>query len=301
MSNIASGAATGAATGAFLGPWGAIAGGLIGGITSVFAGQSEADAINERIKRAQSLAAESIVDSGEISSRLNSIDRMFNQRLTSVLNTTAIRSRGFANSGTVGAAVAGGVEGDRLAAKSQTLSMAHDSNRQVQNTISQMELGTASANPISDFVTGATSGIALGNEIGKYMGNINETTDLTGGGDQPASGQGGPQPMSNLPKSNPFVTNAGDIPSMVPSEVKPTYDIQNIISSIVPPSGGSSGSNSPSVNKPSSTPTASPLGSGQDPASYNNILPFWGQNTGSPQWDYWTAPADKTAVKRRGL
>jgi len=204
MANVGASAASGAVTGFTLGgPWGAIAGGLIGGISSIFSGQSEADAINEKIRRAQALAAESLIDSGEMSTRLNGIDRMFNQRLTSVLNTTAIRSRGFANSGTIGAAVAGGVEGDRLASKSQTINDTLNYNKGVQQSIAQMELGTTSANPVGDFVTGATSGIALGMEATKYLGNVSPT-----GRTQQQSienGQTTPRAMNQAGNVNPFL------------------------------------------------------------------------------------------------
>lgn len=233
------GAASGAAAGSFLGPWGMIAGGLFGGISSIFSGQSEADAINERIRRAQALAAESLVDSGEISQRLNSIDRMFNQRLTSVLNTTAIRSRGYANTGTVGAAVAGGVEGDRLASKSQTLEAAHNQNTQVQQTIAQMELGGVSANPIADFVTGATSGIALGNEVTKFVDNMNFS--LPGlPKTNPMQGQNMPQPMSKattqnpyLPTSQPVTTGMGTMNPMGLTVNNPYGNGQNPFSAIL--------------------------------------------------------------------
>lgn len=205
LGGMASGAASGASMGMALGPWGAIAGGLVGGLTSMFSGQSEADAINEKIRRAQALAAESLVDNAEISSRLNSIDRMFNQRLTSTLNTTAIRSRGFANSGTIGAAVAGGVEGDRLAAKSQTVNQSLDYNKQVQQSIAQMELGTTTANPVADFVTGATSGIALGMEVEKYMGQTDPTQLPETDQQKIERGQTNPRAMTKAGDFNPYL------------------------------------------------------------------------------------------------
>lgn len=225
MANLAS-AAGGAAAGSFLGPWGIVAGGLLGGITSFFSGQSEADAINEKIRRAQALAAESLVDSGELSNRLNSIDRMFNQRLTSVLNTTAIRSRGYANSGTIGAAIAGGVEGDRLAARAQTIDTAHSQNKQVKQTIAQMELGTATANPVADIVSGVASGVALGNEVSNFIGNLNFNPGV-GGGESPLKGQTTPQPMANAPSQNPYLPK-----SLAPQEIQSNIDINSVISGV---------------------------------------------------------------------
>lgn len=239
MANAMAGAASGAAAGFSLGPWGMIAGGLLGGISSIFSGQSEADAINEKIRRAQALAAESLVDSSEISQRLNSIDRMFNQRLTSVLNTTAIRSRGYANTGTIGAAVAGGVEGDRLASKSQAVESAQNQNAQVEQTIAQMELGTVSANPIADFVTGATSGIALGNEVTKFVDNLNFSLPGMPKAN-PMQGQSLPQPMSKattqnpyLPTSQPVTTGMGTMNPMGLTVNNPYSNGQNPFSQIL--------------------------------------------------------------------
>lgn len=233
------GAASGAAAGFSLGPWGMIAGGLLGGISSIFSGQSEADAINEKIRRAQALAAESLVDSGEIAQRLNSIDRMFNQRLTSVLNTTAIRSRGYANTGTVGAAVAGGVEGDRLASRSQTIEAAQNQNAQVKQTIAQMELGTTSANPVADFVTGAASGIALGNEVTKFTDNLNFSLPGMPKAN-PMQGQSLPQPMSKATSQNPYLptgqsvtTGMGTMNSMGLTVNNPYSNGQNPFSQIL--------------------------------------------------------------------
>lgn len=226
MANALAGAASGAAAGFSLGPWGAIAGGLFGGISSIFSGQSEADAINEKIRRAQALAAESLVDNSEISSRLNSIDRMFNQRLTSVLNTTAIRSRGFANQGTIGAAAAGGVEGDRLASKANAISMAQDTNRQVKQTIAQMELGMTEANPIADFVTGATSGVALGLEATKFIDNLN-FNPTSPSGRNPLQGQTSPTPLNQATTTNPYLPQG-----ISPQMELPRADVQSAISGV---------------------------------------------------------------------
>lgn len=235
MANLAS-AAGGAAAGSFLGPWGMVAGGLLGGLTSFFSGQSEADAINEKIRRAQALAAESLVDSGEISNRLNSIDRMFNQRLTSVLNTTAIRSRGYANQGTIGAAIAGGVEGDRLASKAQTVGQALDTNRGIRQSISQMELGAVSANPVADVVTGITSGVALGNEVTKFVDNLN-FNPTSPAGNNPLGGQSTPQPMASATTQNPYLPKSTMTPevSLQPNINEVISGVDSILSKVVQP------------------------------------------------------------------
>lgn len=262
MANVGAGAAQGAGMGATIGSFvpgigtaiGAGIGFLAGGLTSLFSGQSEADEINAKIRRAQAIAAEGLVDSGEISNRLNSIDRMFNQRLTSVLNTTAIRSRGYANQGTIGAAAAGGVEGDRLASKANAISMAQDTNRQVKQTIAQMELGMTEANPMADFVTGATSGVALGLETTKFIDNLNFNPTAPSGRN-PLQGQTTPTPLNQVTTTNPYLPQG-----ISPQMELPRVDVQSAISGvdeilkkITPPSG-------PTSNVTSSPQSFAPIG-----------------------------------------
>lgn len=138
-----------------------IAGAVIGGLANYLSNKSQTDAINENIRRSQALMAEGLIDSEEMAQRLNGIDRMFNQRLTSVLNTTAIRSRGFANTGTIGAAAAGGIEGGRVQARSEAIGQAQESNTRVTRDIAMTELGKQNADPIGSFVGGAVQGASV--------------------------------------------------------------------------------------------------------------------------------------------
>lgn len=133
-----------------------------GGALSAFSDSARTKAMNENIRRAQALAAQGLVSQRQLSNRLRSVDRMFNQRLNSVLNTTALRSRGYANQGTIGAAAAGGVEGARLEAQSRIIGESQDVNRQIQMQQAQLELGKQSADPIGSFVSGAVSGASVG-------------------------------------------------------------------------------------------------------------------------------------------
>ena len=169
---------------------------LASGIASIFSDKATADAANERIRRMQALMAEGLVDSGEIANRLRGVDRMFNQRLNAVLNTTALRSRGFANQGTIGAAVAGGVEGARLEAHSNILDSAYNSNRQTRTQIAMAGLGEQSANPVGAFTEGAAAGAMLGNEIQNTL-NIG-TPRSFGSGASPGGMAGSPLQQQNV-------------------------------------------------------------------------------------------------------
>lgn len=169
---------------------------LASGIASIFSDKSAADAANERIRRMQALMAEGLVDSGEIANRLRGVDRMFNQRLNAVLNTTALRSRGFANQGVIGAAVAGGVEGARLEAHSNILDSAYNTNRQIRTNIATAELGGQSSNPIGAFTEGAAAGAMLGNEIQNTL-NIGTPRGFSKGA-SPGGMAGSPLSQQNI-------------------------------------------------------------------------------------------------------
>ncbi len=200
--------ASGAGAGfSFGGPIGAIAGGLFGGISSIFSDAAAVEAMNEKISRAQALAATGLVDQDEIQDRLASIDRMFNQRLTSVLNTTAIRSRGFANQGTIGAAAAGQVEGARLTAQDTAVARAGDVNRNVRMSIAQMELQKGSSDPVGSFVQGASAGLTTGMEATKFFDRDEMPSIPTSVGQSSNVNQGqtGGIPMQNAGSYNPYL------------------------------------------------------------------------------------------------
>ena len=160
-----------------------IAGIMVGsGILNAMAGSSQAAEINRRIAQAQALAAQGLISQEQLAQHLQSINRRFNQRLTSVLNTTAMRTRGFANQGTIGAAAAGGVEAARLGAQENAVNQAIGINSRIRTLQSQYELGTAVSSPISDFMKGAASGFSAGNEVSKLIDGSSPATSSTSTG-----------------------------------------------------------------------------------------------------------------------
>jgi len=200
-----------------------IAGGIaIGsGIASIFSNKAQSDAVQEAIKRAKALAAQGLISQDDLADRLNSIDRSFNQRLTSTLNTTAIRSRGLANRGTVGAAVAGNVEGARLSAQENAIGQAQTINTQIRSQIAGIELqglGTG-ADPVGSFVEGAAAALPLVNEGAKFLGDrpVGGLPDTPPGGAGAGTGTAGPNrsgagglvPIENAGNFNPFLRQQG--------------------------------------------------------------------------------------------
>lgn len=141
----------------------------VSAIGNLLSANARTDEVNERIKRAQELAAQGMISQAQIAQRLRSIDRLFNQRLTSVLNTTAIRSRGFANTGTIGAAAAGQVEGARLTASESVVARAQDINTSIRQNIAGLELGTETTDVAGALIAGGASGATLAIEADKFI------------------------------------------------------------------------------------------------------------------------------------
>lgn len=212
LGGIGQGAGTGAALGSVVPGVGTLIGAGIGaafgGISSIFSDASQSKAMNEAINRAQALAAQGLISNQALSARLHSIDRQFNSRLTSVLNVTAIRSRGIANSGTVGAAVAGALEGSREASKAGVIESSLSENKGIRLAIAQMELGKTQPDAMGAFVEGAVAGGTAGAELGK-LATPRELPTLGSEGAQQGVGvqrpQTGPLSMGEAGSFNPFL------------------------------------------------------------------------------------------------
>jgi hypothetical protein len=205
---VFSGAATGAATGfAAGGPFGAIAGGLFGGITSLFSEASQAEQMNENIRQAQALMAKGLISSDQLQDRLHSIDRQFNSRLTNVLNTTAIRSRGIANQGTVKAAAAGALEGSRLATEVGIIEQSLSENRGIRQAQASLELQKTNPDMIGAFVEGGVAGATAGAELGRLTGGreLPALSPSEEGGQSSVAGFGTIPSMSEAGNFNPFL------------------------------------------------------------------------------------------------
>ncbi len=187
----------------------AIQGAIVGisAIGNLFSSASRASEMNKRITRTQELAAEGLISQAQIAQRLRSIDRLFNQRLTSVLNTTAIRSRGFANTGTIGAAAAGQVEGARLSASESVIGQAQDINVGVRRDIANLELGRGETDVAGALIAGGASGTSLAVEAGKSLGREDITSPV--GGASEATGAQGPVPIEQAGSFNPFLRGTG--------------------------------------------------------------------------------------------
>lgn len=192
---------------------GAGIGAIAGGLSSMFSAKSQSDQMNENIRRAKAMLAEGLVSSEEIQNRLHAIDRQFNARLTSVLNTTAIRSRGIANKGVVGAAVAGSVEGARLATEAGVIEQSLQANRGIRTAQAQLELSKSNPDMIGSFVEGAAAGVTTGMEAARMIGGPGDIPDIGVGdttGQSQVAGFGSIPRMENADQFNPFIRKSQD-------------------------------------------------------------------------------------------
>ena len=141
-----------------------------GGILNALAG-AEKDRENEKRKQsALAMLRENIIDPNELDTMLQGINRMFNNRLVSTLNSTALRSKGIVNSGVMKAAAAGNIEGARLGTLSDTRFKVADSNRSTYSQMAGVEVGSGKeSSVVGDFFSGALTALPAAMEAGKMF------------------------------------------------------------------------------------------------------------------------------------
>ena len=165
--------AAGAAGASFAIPGGALVGGgiaLLSGIANLFEGSAARKEQEERLKRAREALISSFISNEELGMMLNNTERLFNNRLVGALNTTALRSRGYANREVVGAAVTGTMEGEKIQAISTLQEKAMQYNKGVQKDIASLELQKGdSGSGWGDFFTGMIGGTSTAIEAGKFF------------------------------------------------------------------------------------------------------------------------------------
>lgn len=155
---------------------------LLGGLSSMFAGDAQAELERKKKERAQELLGRSIIDTGELDTMIATSNKRFNANLQRVLNTTALRSRGLENSNVVGAAAAGEIAGQAASAESQIRAGVQLHNESVFERMATLEFSSPTpTNPFEEFVTGGISGAMAGLEISKTVGNLDKLAGLSVG------------------------------------------------------------------------------------------------------------------------
>lgn len=141
---------------------------LLGGL---FGGAAEAEKeakIREQVRRAQALARQGIISKEALAMRLRDIDRLFNKRLISTLNSTAFGGRRMANANVAGASVAGQLGAQAEASKIQYQSAVDDRNAQIYQYMAGIEAGA----PVTSQLEGAVTGALGGAQVGISLSNI---------------------------------------------------------------------------------------------------------------------------------
>lgn len=165
---------------------------LGGGAINALAGQSEQDALNKKKARMRALLEEAYITPGEIDNILSNVHRLFNNRLTSTLNSAALTSRTIANNNITKGIVAGSIRGQELTAENSIISSTMQQNQEIDMKLAELESMSTESNFLSDFLGGSISGSMLGMQIEKLLSNLKTNKNLSNslGGIDIASGAG---------------------------------------------------------------------------------------------------------------
>lgn len=141
-----------------------------GGILNAAAGSAENDQLEKQRQEMLKILGESIIDPAELDHMLANVNKMFNNRLVNTLNSTAIRSRGIANSNVVKGATIGTLEGARLGTLEQTRFSAREANAKTRAAMVGVNLQTMPKGSfLGDFLEGGLQALPIGMELSKMM------------------------------------------------------------------------------------------------------------------------------------
>lgn len=161
--------------------WLPLATSVVSGISNLLSGDAQAEQQRKNIALAQKELSKNLVSQEDLDKFLQANKMAFGRQLSSLMNTTAIKSGGISNSNVVKAAVAAPVAAAEVQSESDIRYRAQERNSQIRSQLAQLSLGTPASDPVGDFVSGAASGASLGIEMGKYVDGLNklDTTDTT--------------------------------------------------------------------------------------------------------------------------
>jgi len=141
-----------------------------GGILNALAGAEANRAEEKKKQQALALLRENVIDPDELDALMRDINMTFNSRLTNTLNTTALRSRGVANSAVVKGVVAGQMEGQRLGTLADARFKAMENNKQAYSSMASVIAGSPTpSSGVGNFFEGAMTAAPIGMELSKMM------------------------------------------------------------------------------------------------------------------------------------
>jgi hypothetical protein len=154
-------------------------GAILGGIFGSNAEAEEERRQRQKVREAQALVRKGLVSDEELGSRLRDIDRLFNKRLISTLNSTAFGARRLANANVAGASVAGQLGAQAEATKVQYSTEVDRLNANIYTQLGYLEMQNYTPNYTSGFLESAIPGLFAANEFQRTLGFLNKGT---GGG-----------------------------------------------------------------------------------------------------------------------
>lgn len=140
---------------------------LFGGAANLIADQQAAQQDAARRRMAIQTLSQNLVGTGQLEKMLQNTSRLFNNRLVSTLNTSAIRSRGTANAGVLGAAITGQMRGAELQTQSGIQNSVLQNNQQIGSQIAQLQAGGANYSGVGSFASGLLTALPTGWELAK--------------------------------------------------------------------------------------------------------------------------------------
>ena len=194
---------------------------ILGGIFGSSAEAEKERKIREQIQRAQALARQGIISKDQLAGRLRDIDRLFNKRLITTLNSTAFGGRRLANANVAGAAVSGQLGAQAEATKVDYQSNVEQQNARIYSYMASLEAGAPVFSQAEGAVTGALGGaqvgLSLSNMINRKVPEV--PTEPIGG----SSGYGYDSPTRFSPSSG-VTTGMGTMQGFNPTLPAPISD-----------------------------------------------------------------------------
>lgn len=145
-----------------------------GGISNVLSGNAQAKQQRENLKKARQELESGLITKEQLDRYLQTNKMAFGRQLTSLMNTTAIKTGGIANSNVVKAAAAAPVAAAEAQGEMTIEQNAANRNAQIHSQIAQLALQNPVNDQIGNFISGAASGASLGMELGKFGAAMNK-------------------------------------------------------------------------------------------------------------------------------
>lgn len=146
-----------------------IIGTVAGAALNAFSEGQKRSAVNNRIQGFMDELGKHILSDDEIEGKVRRTTGIFNSSLNNMLNKTAFTSRGTINAPVAKAAVAAGVEGNRLEAVNNVYNQAESYNLSLHSKIAELGMAKQDGSVTGDLLSGGIQGGIAGAQISNLM------------------------------------------------------------------------------------------------------------------------------------